>query len=245
MARSQHLDHAPITEALIDFRVDLGQDFDPRAFLKLKDELGETYPRFEVIRVVEGNIRISDQELSQTTSDRMLFGYRLGNQDSDRITQLRVNGFTYSKLHPYTSWTDVFTEAWRLWERYVAVSRPAAVTRVAVRYINHIEIPPPFCFSEFLTDPPTIPDSLPQTISTYFKRVTVDEPDTRLSANIIQAVDRPDASAMRFLLDIDVYRNHTFDLAAEKLKSSFSDLRALKNRIFFGSIRDEAVRLFQ
>lgn len=245
MAKEQHLDHAPISEALVDFRVELASDFDPQSFLSLKDELATPYSEVEEIHVIEGDIRVTGQSVSQSTGGSKLFGFRFGTASKDRIIQMRKNGFTYSKLRPYTSWKEVFEEAWRIWLLFVGVARPSVVTRIAVRYINHIEIPFPFEFAEFFTDPPMIPDDLPQDILTYFKRATVVDQQAHLAANIIQAVDRPDPRAARFLLDIDVYRNQSFTSDDSALKSSFSDLQAMKNRIFFGSIRDEAVRLFK
>jgi uncharacterized protein (TIGR04255 family) len=68
-------------------------------------------------------------------------GYFWKTSDEKTIVQFRVDGFTFNRLRPYTSWTELFPQALDLWHLYSRVSRPEVITRLAVRYINRIPLP--------------------------------------------------------------------------------------------------------
>ena len=75
--------------------------------------------------------------------------------------QFRINGFTFNRLKPYTSWGDILPQVKDLWSLYIDIASPESITRIAVRYINNIEIPKPdnIVFSDYLKVPPKIPDN--------------------------------------------------------------------------------------
>ncbi len=47
MAEVRHLNNAPITEAIIDFRVKLSSKFKVETFLELKKTIGDRFPKVE------------------------------------------------------------------------------------------------------------------------------------------------------------------------------------------------------
>ncbi|MCK4304152.1 MAG: TIGR04255 family protein [Candidatus Eisenbacteria sp.] len=246
MTRIRHLDRAPITEAIIDFRVQLPDSFRAEAFEPIQPALAKAYPVLEKQKLFEGGIRLSGEQVSQTTQDKGIHGFIFRNNEQGRVAQFRRNGFTFNKLRLYTDWEDVFGEAWRLWLEYVAIAQPLTVTRIAVRYVNHIAIPLPFNFPEFLTDPPTIPDGIPQMFTDFFKRVVVHDTESGLFVNIIQAIERkPDPTEVVFLLDVDAYAQEEHAPNSSALEPRFRQLHELKNRIFFGSITEKTAEMFE
>jgi hypothetical protein len=70
-------------------------------------------------------------------------GWRFVSPDKLHVFQARLNGFTFSRLPPYVDWESFRTEARRLWDLYRAVANPIAPTRIAVRYINRLDLPLP------------------------------------------------------------------------------------------------------
>lgn len=141
-----HLGKAPIVEAVIDFRVKLSADFKLEVFHPLRTHLAEEYPGFEEQQIIE---QIIKQEPGQgpefSTRLSGIHGHRLISKDGKNVVQLRRDGFTFSRLNPYTNWEDVFGQAWRLWEMYVETAKPLEVSRLAARYIN-----PCCCHCHFL-----------------------------------------------------------------------------------------------
>ena len=59
------------------------------------------------------------------------------------MIQLRVDGFTFNRLKPYTSWEKIFPRAYRFWKKYLDCVEPVGVTRLATRYINALDVPIP------------------------------------------------------------------------------------------------------
>ena len=135
MARIRHLPNAPIREALIDLRVELPEDLKADQFFVLKDRLAGRYPQSEELRQLEVLLFRRGQPAPATPEDTRR-GLLLRSNDKVDIAQFRVDGFTFSRLKPYTSWDKIRDEARQLWDMYVEVAATRAVTRIAVRYIN-------------------------------------------------------------------------------------------------------------
>jgi uncharacterized protein (TIGR04255 family) len=68
-------------------------------------------------------------------------GFRFERADARRVMQTKLDGFSYSALAPYDEWEGFRPEAKHLWKLYRDICHPIRVTRVAVRYINRIDIP--------------------------------------------------------------------------------------------------------
>jgi uncharacterized protein (TIGR04255 family) len=246
MANQRHLAKAPITEALVDFRAELPPASDAAILKALAEQIRETYPTAEPIRIFAGEIRLSPGGVSQTAAERGLLGLLCKSADGTRIVQLRRDGFTFNKLRPYTSWNDVFAEAWRLWDLYRGAVAPGTVPRIAVRYINHINLPAGSGLDRYLVDPPTGPPEASGSIHSYFKRVVVQDPITGHFAAVVQALEPGrDGVSQVLLLDIDVYTFTEGRNADGELRDIFLQLRQEKNRLFFGALTEEAVRMFE
>lgn len=246
MARQRHLPRAPITEALVDFRVRLPATFDARAFAGLETRLHGDYPRAEQTHLFEGGIRIAGDQVSQVTTDKGLHGYIYRSQDGTQIAQYRMDGFTHNRLRPYTSWKQVLDETWRLWGLYRACASPEAVTRVAVRYINHFEIPASADMGLYLTDPPESPDRTKRPVRHYLKRIVVEDPESRLQAAVTQAIEPSSGPDRRVvLLDIDAFSPGEYPPTGTELETVLNKLHNFKNEIFFGSLTEATVGMFE
>ena len=63
-------------------------------------------------------------------------------QDDERqLVQVRVQGFSFNRLAPYTSLDDYLPEIKRTWGLYVDLVKPVQVRQIRVRYINRILLP--------------------------------------------------------------------------------------------------------
>jgi uncharacterized protein (TIGR04255 family) len=71
-------------------------------------------------------------------------GYIFHSKNENKIVQARLDGFTFNKLRAYEDWNKFHSEARELWELYDKIIKPISVDRIALRYINRIEIPLPF-----------------------------------------------------------------------------------------------------
>lgn len=250
MVKPGHLRNAPIVEALIDFRVKLPSSFNIIRFLPLKDKLHDSYPRMEEKRQIQVGLQVTEKRLQQTLQDTGLHGYFFYSADGTNIAQFRPDGFTFNRLRPYTSWGTVLAEAKRLWMLYVTESSPELITRIAVRYINQIDIPLPIVsLKSYLTAPPTPPKMPRQDINhfmtrDFMTRMGICDEGQNIFANITQALQKSaKPEHVSIILDIDVFKTEEGGFEDSNIWPTFERLRELKNLIFFSSITEKTVRL--
>ena len=248
MARIRHLERAPITEALIDIRVSVAKQFDATIFLDLKESLRDRYPNVEERRGAEAAIEFGPgKPLAARTRDLGLQGFFFKSGDGLNITQFRVDGFTFNRLRPYTSWEQIIPEALSLWKLYAEKVSPEYVSRLILRYINHLNIPLPIeDFSQYLTSRPIVPPDLPQFITSFLTRVVLYEPESGLAANVTQALEKGlDPNSVSVILDIDAYKTGEFDPHGAEIAEVLEALHRFKNRVFFSSLTEAALRSYE
>lgn len=248
MAKPRHLHHAPITEALVDIRVKTRPGFDVGRFSDLKASLSQRFPKVEERRGGQFTLRFPPAPDGPPAFEELgLQGYFFKNSTEDLIAQFRADGFTLNKLKPYSSWDDLLPSALELWQLYQATSSPEAVTRVALRYINHITVPHQRVdFDQFFTAAPQVPPALPQLLRGFLYRVTIVNPEAQLSAHVVQALDPSlPQPGVTVILDIDAFRDVDFSPSDPQLEAHFRDLHDFKNMIFFNYLTEETVRLFE
>ena len=249
MAEVRHLNNAPITEAIIDFRVKLPSEFKVEAFLELKKTISDRFPKVEERKLFSSQLRIKKGRPQPPSAEyHGVHGYFFRPEDDKKVAQFRIDGFTFSLLKPYTHWKEMFAEARKLWEMYWGIAQPEAITRLAVRYVNHINIPLPIDdLSDYFTAPPKIPDNIQGIISGFLSKVVVYDQEMDVATNIVQALEKsikPDKH-ITVVLDIDSFKTGDFNVNNGEMWDIFANLHNTKNQIFFNSITDETARLFE
>jgi len=161
------LTNPPITEALLDIQVKLPEGFDIEVFKSVGKEITDEFPIREVRKKITSTDDLIDEEHRYTRTEK-IDGYRYTSNDKTKIFQLRLDGFTYNKLKPYTNWEEFRNEARTLWEKYINVTKPDLIHRVALRYINNLNTPfPEKGLGEFLQAPPLVPEGIPKNYSSF------------------------------------------------------------------------------
>src|SRR3972149_8674441 len=175
MPEPRHLRNAPITEAIIDIRAKSRPGFDPSVFSDVHPRVVDRLPLREERKGGQVTFRIgSAGPVPPEIPDLGVQGYFYKSNDEKLIAQFRNDGFTLNRLKPYTSWEEIFPLAIDLWRLYVEFATPEAVTRLALRYINHISLPDePADIDHFLLAAPPIPEGLPQFIGPFQTRVRI------------------------------------------------------------------------
>ncbi len=242
------LSNAPIREAVIDFRVRLGRDTGLDAIRRLADSAVQEYPRRDPIHQFHGQIRFDDGGIVAERQGSGLHGYRITSRDGLNVAQVRLDGFTFSRLMPYRSWGDMVRDAWPIWRRYVAELRPVGVARVATRFINVLQLPPETDLGHFLTAPPQIPAGLPATCSAFLFRYVTEATDG-MAATVSLATEPPeDSGSVSVVLDIDCYEHREFTVTGGEMagiRNALSELRVRKNDIFFRSVTPQALEMWK
>ena len=136
-----HYSKAPLTEAVLDIRVELPSEITIQDLSGVQIGEEERYPQREDNIIVVGQMSMGRQvgASAQQTHN----GYRFVSHDNRQIFQARLDGFTFSRLSPYETWESFRNEARRLWEVYRPIAKPKNIKRMALRYINRLDLPLP------------------------------------------------------------------------------------------------------
>ena len=239
---------APITEALIDFRVQAVEGLANEKLEEAARRVEREYPTRVAIKTVEAKLDVGGGVLKPAFTHAEA-GVVVKSRDERTQAQFRPNGFTLNRLEPYTSWEEIFPDTKRLWRLYVEFAQPLVVVRLAARYINRLTLPLPVTdLRNYLIEPPRVPATLPQTVIAYLTRLVIHDARFQHSAIMTQSSEAnpTDPEHATILLDIDAFKNVTFKTTEQdEIDRVLSDLHDFKNNIFFGSITQRASELFE
>jgi uncharacterized protein (TIGR04255 family) len=237
------LARAPITEAMIDIRVEQAPGASPDDLRALHPFLAVDYPQIAERKSLAVRIRGADPQMvtrSAPTPD----GFFFKSTDGRQVVQARSDGFAFSRLRPYKSWSGLRLEAQRLWDQYARVTKPARIVRVGVRYVNRIDLPQPFNTDDYFRTTLHLPDELPQLISSMFLRFSLMYPEGTADVTLAIASDTP-PDAVAVIFDIDVSRELSLAPASTEVWALLDRFRLVKNDIFFNSLTPRTLELFR
>lgn len=234
----RHLARAPLREAIID--IQLAQPLDVKFADTLTDLVIPGFERKNEIR--QFSVSITGPAIPTKTEE--LLGWRYESEDGSRIVQLRRDGIGYSIVREYTEWADIKTAAKSVWDLYRKRSGSRDVGRVAVRYINVLDLPPWTELNTYLTAAPQVPEGLPQTLNYFLERIVVPF-DDGISAIIIQTMEQVAQPATRVILDINVYAQRVFGAGSLDLWLFLDRLRDIKNAVFFSSVTERTLEAYE
>lgn len=248
MPEPRHLSRCPIVEALIDLRVSVAEGITGDAFEAAVGAMEHRgYFRKGPIREQTVLLTTGTDALQHSATDQLI-GTRFHSADERFVAQFTIQGFTVSRLRPYVDWQNLLQEAEALWSIYSRAAQPSAVARVATRYINELLLPgtPLLSLDEYLRAAPSLPPELASPPANFLQRYVVHDRETDAKAIITQARQRPDAvEGVPVLLDLDCFVERPFGPDGTSAFAVLAQLRALKNRLFFGLVTDLALRLYE
>ena len=240
----------PITEAILDIRVDLPNDVSLETLEKIydRDDIKKRFPVKKTRESYAGKVELSPSgKISAFPASGGPDGYFFQSPTEKKIVQVRLDGYTFNKLKPYKDWETLKSEAHELWDIYCQIVNPVNITRIALRYINRIEVPMPMKdFKEYIVTSPEIAPGLPQELSQFFMRLEVPKPDIQATAIISQTM-KPITEDYRLplILDIDVISEINTESEKEEIWNKLEQLREFKNEIFHKSTTEKAKELFK
>ena len=248
MAKQRNLPHAPITEALIDFRVT------PREGLTLA-ELKSAIDSLDIGYYVKSPISegtfaftLAPDGQPSTTTESAQVGLRLHSTDEKYVAQFRLAGFTLSRLPPYENWENLLQEARRLWAIYVERLAPTRVVRIATRFINNLQLPleTGMSFQTYVHKLVDVPGEAPQAVEAFFQRFQLVDSARDARVILTLALDRmPAGGPTPVILDVDAFIAANLNPTDRELWTVLEHLRELKNRGFFGTITERAAEMYE
>ena len=243
--------NAPIQEAILDVAVTLPETVTLDVLAGFQNGLEERFPTRKERRSWMQSLQfLSGQEDVPSLAPVVVDGFLFLSEDNGKVVQARRDGFTFNKTTPYGDWAQFRAEAKGLWEQYRELAHPIKINRLALRYINRIELPLPFTsFRDYFPLFPEFPEAIPQKLSEFFMRFAAPvptEPGIQVIVTLTFQPPPPEKPVLPVILDIDAAFVDAAVLAdAELLFEKADALRKIKNSVFEASITDKCRALFR
>jgi len=240
-----HYSKAPLTEAVLDIRVELPSEITIQDLSEVQIGEEERYPQREDNIIVVGQMSMGRQvgASAQQTHN----GYRFVSHDNRQIFQARLDGFTFSRLSPYETWESFQNEARRLWEVYRPIAKPKNIKRIALRYINRLDLPLPIKdFKDYLRTIPEISPDMTTGLSGYFMQLQLPQPDLEAMLHLNQTlIPPPGPNLVSVVLDFDLFCKDNVPSEDKDIWKQFETLRNRKNEVFEACITNKTRRLIR
>jgi uncharacterized protein (TIGR04255 family) len=248
MIPGQKYSRAPITEAIIDLRVEAREGLTLGDLESCQAGQQEGYPmKSRIMRAVSHlQMRGPEGAVAQAGSPEQM-GFMFKSEDEKQIFQVHWDGFTLNLLGPYPGWVRFRDEARRLWNIYWEHAQPRKVLRMAVRYINRLDLPGSGVdLKQYLKTAPEISAELAQPIGSFVMQLGIPQGDIRgtlLLTETLVPSPRPDLTSVA--LDIDLFRTDEIPADEEGIWGLFEELRHCKNKVFEACITDKTRELIR
>jgi uncharacterized protein (TIGR04255 family) len=209
MRERRHYSKAPITEAIVDFRVVRTDNMTLDNLHGITAHIKNDYPHVDNSLLIESQVTAGSS--IGASANQTHVGYICSSNNRKQNLRAELGGFVFSQLAPYDRWENFRDEAHRLWEIYAQMVQVESINRIAVRYINRIDIPLPFDdFKDFLRTVPEVSPDLPQGLAGYFMQLQIPQDDVGAMAVINQAMvplQSPDPDYISVILDIEIFQD--------------------------------------
>jgi uncharacterized protein (TIGR04255 family) len=240
-----HYEKAPITEAIIDIRAEQPPTLRFEDLEAIKQHL-TGYTQGETRNIGQGMLQFTPPV--QATAELKPWALVFRNESNNQVLQVRLDGFTFSRLKPYEDFVRLRDEARRLWDVYREFVRPQKITRIAVRYINQFDLPGDSVEPEdYLNSYPHVPEELPtdlRNFGPFWMSLKMLQPDLKGMMTINQG-NTPTMlpGVIPIVLDFDLSVENPLVTNEQELWALFDKLRERKNLYFEASITDKAREL--
>lgn len=250
MANARALRNPPIQEAVIQFQFE-GVNLDKKLLASLAEPYVAKGWVQEEIHNFETALNHKSDGVELLSSGAIFIGLVVRDPEGRHLVQLRTDSLAVSNARHYESWEALEDRARIAFEEFVAVASPPAVSRLSARFINRI---PSFGelqdFDQILERPPLTVEGFPgATVADFLRRHVITGLDGGFTANLtIGTVTKEpgeDSAGKALVIDTDVFKSLQAEPAFETLRPELGTLRSIKNRLFFGSLKEELVEKFQ
>ncbi len=233
-----HYSKAPIIEALIDIQIDQLPSDRLESLASLGLATGYSNSGRLGVFQLEGNFQTESGPSASAT--RTHTGEEFRSVDQKQSFQARLDGLTFSRLTPYTTWEQFRSEAKRIWKIFRNIVGPVQVNQYSVRYINKLMIPAGEEISHYLRTFAQVSQDLPQVLKSQFMRLEliIDNPPGLL---IVQQFfsDSDDPESVAMILDNELRYSALSISSDEELWNRVEEVRAVKNKYFKGCLTKE------
>jgi len=239
--------NAPIVEAIFDIQVELPKGIGIAELEAFCSTLSSTYPEKKERSRFAGKFEIKDNKESSAESFNLgVEGFLNWSSDRKQVVQVRLDGFSFSRLKPYEKWNLHFAEFIKHFKLYCEKFSPVRIKRVTTRFINVINLPRgDVNWTDYFINAARAP--IPNvSVTNFFDRVEFAFPSSNIKAVVTHAIMQSnDPIKLPIVLDIETFMEMSADPDINMVEKIFQQLHGLKNQVFRESLTPKAKELFK
>lgn len=240
------LKHPPVDVALFQLKFDMSDssladlisnDVEIRKFLPIRRESVAAEMKFPNTRITIGVAQVYG------TSKTKVAAYLYTSKDQKSKLEITEGTLTYIEEHPYHSWEAFLTNVKTFLGCFSISMNNHTITRTSIRFINH-----------FILDDFSNPVEYFRTTISATDQTAVPYPVSQFAFNMVTPVDESVYSVVKqeynvisdknnYIFDIDVLCQSNLIFDIDTICDILTDLRKVKNRIFFGNVTDKLIEL--
>jgi uncharacterized protein (TIGR04255 family) len=247
MQTQKHYNKAPITEAIIDFRVTLPEGLTIERLKDIYAVVSDQLPTMEPFYRGIGAISYKPGSSFEVNASEQQIGFWFRSEDNLHTLQASLEGFTFNRLAPYESWDSFSTDAKTYWKAYKKICEPIQITRISVRFVNQLNIPiaQPIELKDYLKTMPEASPLLPQNaVQAFYMQLQIPQYDLDSMLVINEAIAPPIRhDTVSVILDIDLFRQQVWEGDEREVWDFLEQLHVRKNEVFEASITDKTREL--
>jgi uncharacterized protein (TIGR04255 family) len=248
-ASHHQLRNPPIVEAVFDVDCDLPPGFDLTTLeARSRAQFADQYPKFRAQFLQELQVETTLDAQAKISGRSALQAFQYLHEDEKQLVQVRPQGFSFNRLAPYSNLDDYLSEIERTWRLYLNLVSPIQIRTIRLRYINRILVPltaNAVDLDEFFKIGPRLPDA-DLALSGFLSQQAAVEKSTGHQVNLVLTTQPLVSEKLPVILDVTVASQSTADPADwPKIMPVIGSLRILKNRVFFNTLTDKCIELFQ
>jgi uncharacterized protein (TIGR04255 family) len=239
----------PIVEAVISLH--FGAEIDPKALVNtLSDALRHRYDASELraADLVQASVRAELSGGVSTSAQRVPHMLFLQSASGLRLLGCGSGVLSIHTLAPYPGWESFIDQAVEAVEALPQSIRSSSLTRVGIRVIDLIRLPPNVEYQDFFTIIAPRPPALPDALSNYYHFVQSFDPDDGTVAQLtVVNTAVADHPGVALLYDLSLYHagDPLTDFASDAWRTHIEAMHIRLRDIFEGSITDKTRALFQ
>ena len=240
----------PIIEAVLDIDCDMPPLLDIAGLeSSARNAYRDRYPKFRTQFMQALRVEAAAHSAPNVTSKQGIQALQFLQEDEKQLVQVRVPGFSFNRLAPYTSLDDYLPEMERTWRLFVGLVAPVKIRLVRLRYINRILLPLTagrVDIDDYLKLGPRLPDEDKLTFAGFLNQHSAVEAGTGNRVNFVLATQPQEGDNLPIIFDIETLKSvdgepSDWSLLCSKIQS----LRELKNLVFEKTLTDKCLKLFQ
>jgi uncharacterized protein (TIGR04255 family) len=251
MTKSElNLSKPPIVEAVLDIECDLPPGLQIAALEeRALNVFRDCYPKHRIQLLQEHQLAMNPGELPALSVKHGVQALQFLQDDEKQLVQVRVQGFSFNRLAPYTSLDDYLPEIERTWGLYADLVKPVQVRQIRVRYINRILLPMTdrrVDLDHYLTAAPHLPDEDRLELAGFLNQHVAVETATGNQVSMVLTAQPPEDNRLPLIFDNSAVNSEPCEPDNwPRILERIQSLRALKNHVFMRTLTEPCLALFR